>query len=154
MRCTHLSLIIVGWLLIVSAGCKSSTSSGGSNSASPTPDKELILGAWLIVHAERDGEYHNDPVDGQMQITFTADRITSKWLKSETGHPFEATYTLDGAKQPKEIDLNMIDNKTKRHAKGIYVLQGDDLTICFGEQRPTEMKTRGDENLIKLKRVK
>lgn len=147
-------VLIVVVVTIPLSACKSKSNSGGGGGQTPAADKDRIIGSWLVVHAERSGQYHNDPVDGQLVLTFTADRVSSEWRK-DSGSPFAGTYQLDATKQPKEIDLTMTARGKTDVSRGIYTLEGDELKICFGETRPTEMKTaKGDKlNLITFKRV-
>ena len=146
---------ITGICCIVLSGCKTSQSTGGSDGKAPADDENRIIGAWLVVNAERSGAYHNDPVDGELVLTFSADKVSSAWRKSESGSPFEGSYKLDASKQPKEIDMAMTGKGKAETSLGIYTLDGDNLKICFGQTRPTELKTTKDDkfNLITFKRV-
>ncbi len=116
--------------------------------ASDGTDLEKLQGEWTFVSGEKAGQA---PPGGELKmatVTFTGNEISC------TGVPHEAkgTFSLDPTKSPREIELTM-----NGHAiKGIYRLEGDALTICLGEERPTEFATREGVNalLMTLKRKK
>lgn len=72
--------------------------------SSATDDKTALQKTWYAVYAESNGEYHNDPVDGQAQAVFTSDRVT---ITMNDGPTINGTYQIDPSKSPKEIDLTL-----------------------------------------------
>jgi uncharacterized protein (TIGR03067 family) len=66
------------------------------------------------------------------------------------------TFELDASKKPKTFDVAAEFDGQKVTLKGIYQLDGDDLKICFGEQRPKEFPAKVDSGnvLYVLKRDK
>lgn len=53
------------------------------------------------------------------------------------------TFSLDPNKSPKQFDLR--DFKNVKTAPGMYILDGDSLTVCIGQERPTSFETAGKE---------
>ena len=102
-----------------------------------TPDQEKMQGNWKIVHYEFAGEEGIDVVGVEDTISGL------KWLRPRrrTG---EYQLKLDSTKNPKWVNLSTerLGDKT---LKGIYLLEGDKLTICYAYDpelpRPTEFKT-------------
>jgi uncharacterized protein (TIGR03067 family) len=114
------------------AGCASSTAVPDDKS-----DQEKMEGKWKIVQHEFAGEKGTQSVG--VEDTFSG----GKWIrpKRRTG---EYQLKLDSTKDPKWVDLSAerLGDKT---LKGIYLLEGDKLTICYAYDpelpRPTEFKT-------------
>jgi RNA polymerase sigma factor (sigma-70 family) len=59
-------------------------------------------------------------------------------------------YTLDPTATPKTIEMNSLNQGFTLH--GIYRLEGDSLTVCFGHERPNEFKEGPAQILITLPR--
>jgi uncharacterized protein (TIGR03067 family) len=68
------------------------------------------------------------------------------------GNHVNGARKIDPTKSPKEITL-MPDGSNKS-LLGIYKLEGDTLTLCFGEKRPTDFKAKEGATLWVLKREK
>jgi uncharacterized protein (TIGR03067 family) len=67
------------------------------------------------------------------------------------GNHVNGARKIDPTKNPKEITLT--PDGSKQSLLGIYKLEGDTLTICFGEKRPADFKAKG-ATLWVLKRDK
>jgi uncharacterized protein (TIGR03067 family) len=113
------------------------------------PDLELIQGTWLIVGLETGGKAESDKNYWGNTFTFTRDKAT---LREGTFPAIDFALTLDSGRTPKAIDLTAKGNVLK----GIYKLNGDELTLCIGigGLRPTEFATKGggDTETFNLKR--
>jgi uncharacterized protein (TIGR03067 family) len=119
--------------------------------------KELanLQGTWQTVSVEIDGE----PLRGG----FKGDRMEIKGegflLVSRLGN-VGGVLKVDPTKRPKTIDTETIVGENKgTKALGIYVLDGDKLTVCYAPEpnpRPTEFRTtpKSGRSLVVYKRVK
>jgi uncharacterized protein (TIGR03067 family) len=93
------------------------------------------------------------------RVVLTADKLTFDLTGAGKGP--EARYTLDPGKKPKAIDLVDLGRKDGKPSPGIYLLDGDDLKLCWdanGNSRPSEFTKVGkggqDLRLLVLKREK
>src|SRR5262249_8215197 len=119
-------------------------------------DLELIQGTWQIVALEAGGKPEPERNYKWNSFTFSRDKSNDKAVLREVGHlPTDFTFKLDPIPTPKTIDLT---TKTGITLRGIYKLEGDDLTVCLsvGSSRPTEFATKagGDTETFTLKRSK
>jgi uncharacterized protein (TIGR03067 family) len=120
-------------------------------------DLELIQGAWWIVGLESNGKKQPEKAHSGHTFTFRKDKekkgVDVAELKESSPYPpVEFTYSLDQSRMPRAIDLTTKGNT----ARGIYKLDGDDLTICVSlvGPRPTEFatKTGSDTETFTLRR--
>jgi uncharacterized protein (TIGR03067 family) len=113
-------------------------------------ERKPLQGTWQAVRLEADGEVGPQEVTKKVRWIFTSDQYTG--VSPET--QFKGKFTLDPGKNPKEIDLAPAGGKGKM--LGIYSVEGDKLTLCIGETRPTEFtaKDGSKRRLYVLKRVK
>lgn len=86
-----------------------------------------LQGTWTATKAERDGKGAGDVVGNQ--LTFAGNRFQ---IRSKDGKPlFAGTFRADPSAKPAAIDFDHTDAALKGKAwKGIYVLDGETLTIC------------------------
>lgn len=68
------------------------------------------------------------------------------------GNRINGVRKIDPAKKPKEI--TMTPDGSNKSLFGIYKMEGDTLTLCFGEKMPTEFKAQAGTTLWVLKREK
>jgi uncharacterized protein (TIGR03067 family) len=68
------------------------------------------------------------------------------------GNHVNGVRKIDPAKNPKEITLT--PDGANKSLFGIYKLEGDTLTLCFGEKRPSDFKAKEGTTLWVLKREK
>jgi RNA polymerase sigma factor (sigma-70 family) len=111
--------------------------------------EEKVVGTWVFVAAEKGGEKTPEEELKALRLIFTAD---GKLIHKYGEHEQEGTYKLDPAKTPKAIDAS----DGKQMLFGIYKLEGDTLTVCLGEERPTEFACKPGTKmmLVVLKREK
>jgi uncharacterized protein (TIGR03067 family) len=102
-----------------------------------------LQGTWTCTSGVIDGKPLAEETAKRLRLTLTADRY-----KTERGDEvlFDSTYTIDAAKNPKQIDMIGTEGELKgRPALGIYRLEGDMLTICYvmpGGQRPAAFESK------------
>src|SRR5262249_3566898 len=123
--------------------------------------QEKLKGTWKAVTIERGGQSKEDTKDHCLAFAdgeFTLKRDGELFAKGK--------YTLDPAKDPKEIDMEITedrgdgDNNKGKKVLGIYTVTGDELRWCLappGEaDRPKEFATQAGTKhmLITLKRQK
>jgi uncharacterized protein (TIGR03067 family) len=60
-----------------------------------------------------------------------------------------ATFRIDPTKRPKTIDQVFKDKEGKVVVRpGIYELDGDTLRLAFAKERPKELRTSADSDLV------
>ena len=134
-------------LLAALAGC-------GKDPPAPVPpptgsavapdDATRIRGQWIASSVRRE-EGKPEEVPNDYTLRLDNGNYTMQFGDSnESGK-----YTLLPTVSPKQIDLATSEGELR---KGIYVLDGDRLTICTPDQpgapRPTEIKAHADENRV------
>jgi uncharacterized protein (TIGR03067 family) len=101
-------------------------------------DQEKIQGTWSLVSGDRDGKPFPDEMIQHVRLIFAGNRLTTEHTDRKMG----ATFKLDPAKSPREIDLDMEGNV----GKGIYLLDQDSLKIIHGQvgsDRPKDLAEGG-----------
>jgi len=119
-----------------------------------TEDKKLdpdsLVGTWSFEAGAKAG------------LTFPGEGLTGTWIVTEDTFTLKAKdgktvwfikYKLDKTKSPVAIDLDIED---KGNALGIIRVDGNDLTLCFGERRPVKFEPTKDNGatLYVLKKKK
>jgi uncharacterized protein (TIGR03067 family) len=108
-------------------------------------DEEAIQGVWILVSGERHAKAFSDDVVNAVSLELSADVLSTK----NRDHVSKAKFKLHPNATPKGIDLDM-DGSIGR---GIYSLDGDNLTILHGEvgdERPTDFDPRTTPRLTLL----
>ncbi len=113
--------------------------------AQPADDaQQKLQGTWTATKAERDGKAADDVVGHRLSFTGNSFQITSK-----DGKPLYAgTIRVNPSAKPVAIDFEHTEKALKGKTwKGIYVLDGDTLTICdnapnLDEGRPDSFETK------------
>jgi uncharacterized protein (TIGR03067 family) len=117
-----------------------------------------LQGMWSATKAERDGKAADDVVGHR--LSFAGRRFQ---IRSRDGKPlYEGTFRVEPSTKPAAIDFEHTEGTLKEKAwKGIYVLDGDTLTICdnapnLDKGRPVAFEARAGSGylLITFKRAK
>ena len=115
---------------------------------------DKLQGEWTLVSVEVRGKKRPDTVNAVSKLTISG----NQWVVTYRDFPSQArsTIEIDPSKDPKTIDL--ISRHENATAPGIYKLEGDTLTVCYGTvggERPKEFKTTQETGvLVVLKRAK
>ncbi len=105
------------------------------------PDAELFVGAWEMVEG---------PGGAQLYV-WTFDEGLTMWSKAVgsegPGSRWVVTITPDTS--PKEMELT----SDRTRYEGIYEIDGDEIRIVYGGNRPTAFEGKGKLNYTVLRRV-
>jgi uncharacterized protein (TIGR03067 family) len=146
MKMRNLMFLAVGLLLAADA----------HQQGEAAKDKEKLQGTWQVVSLEAEGEKGPAEVAKALKYIFTGDKLAIQ--PAEPGSSSEFTYQVDPTRKPKVIDMKVENGPDKGNTDfGIYLLDGDNLKICFGgKERPTafESKPKSGTALVVLKREK
>jgi uncharacterized protein (TIGR03067 family) len=97
-----------------------------------------LQGTWVLVSAEKDGKKAPEGQVPDVTLVIKDDKAT---LKHGEGEGQEGPLTLDPAKDPKEMDVTLGNEKMK----AIYKLDKDTLTVCTAhsaDERPAAFATK------------
>ena len=119
----------------------------------PKADLAALKGKWKVTATTFDGKAVPLPAT-ERALDFDDKQFTAFDGEKKGG---TIGFTLDATATPKRIDLDRPGQDKK--AAGLYKLDGDKLTICYGEpgaERPEklESKSGGKTFLLELERVK
>ena len=125
---------------------------GGQNDdAAVKKEKELLAGVWKITSFESQQGKKEDFEGATLEL-----KTDGKAEFTKGGEAKPATYTINPAAKPKEIDLKP-EGKDEA-MRGIYRLEKDTLTICIVENpnvgRPNEFAAKDAYVVVMLKREK
>jgi uncharacterized protein (TIGR03067 family) len=120
-------------------------------------DLEKLQGEWVMDSHQYNGEKLAEETIKNYKRTVKDDHFTVV-LSDKT--VVEGTFTLDGSKKPKTIDITLENADLKgKKMLGIYEIDGDAYKVCLGApdiERPTEFVSKPDSSqaLTTWKRVK
>lgn len=120
------------------------------------PEAKALEGEWSVTRAEQSGKQLPDEDVKKMKVT-----IKQGVMTIDNGSRQESvTVSIDASTKPKGIDLRRVKSGNEQVDRGIYELDGNELKICWGEEktadrRPEEFKTTRDlgGRLLVLKRT-
>ena len=142
----NLLAVTVGFVLLTGA-----VAVGQDDDAAVKKDKELLKGSWKFESVKSAQGEKEDFADAKLEF-FTDGKVQfTKGTQQK-----KATYKINPAGKPKEIDLK--PEEKDEAMQGIYRIEKDTLTICICEgqnvARPTEFEAKDKNVLVTLKRVK
>ena len=129
-------------LLIVVVGL-----AGGVGQKNAADDQKELQGTWAVDSLESNGKLISPDTTDKLKVIIDGKKLIFKGQSSDE----EMTFRLAPTKKPREIDLISTDKKVGT-LEGIYSLEGDKLTICYGRKekdRPQEFVTKsGDRRVL------
>jgi uncharacterized protein (TIGR03067 family) len=140
IRLVHLAAILIPLM----SGCGSSSTWGGLPAL--TGDHAKLQGEWTVVSYEAWGQGTSDDMES---VTFSGNEMI--WISNRDGKLVDQ-FQLDSSSSPKRIDLfpraddGSFQINDKSVTRGIYELNGDELTICHriqSQPAPLEMNEPG-----------
>jgi uncharacterized protein (TIGR03067 family) len=114
--------------------------------------QKKLQGTWTATKAERDGKSADDVVGNRLSFTGNRFRIQSKDGKLL----YAGTVRVDPNAKPAAIDFEHTEANLKGKAwKGIYILDGETLTICdnapnLDKGRPTAFEAKGGSGYVSI----
>jgi uncharacterized protein (TIGR03067 family)/uncharacterized protein (TIGR03000 family) len=107
--------------------------------ANANQDRDRIVGNWTVVSGEDNGKpMPAEKVKGS-RVTISKDNITVH----EENQKRVMSYKLSQNTTPKQIDLTTVEGSEQgKTSQGIYSLDGDNLKISFGQERPKDFATK------------
>jgi uncharacterized protein (TIGR03067 family) len=140
----RLLLVLVG-----SMGLSFLTHPAGADDFKKEVNRKLI-GTWKVESAERDGREVGEAITATKWV-ITGTTFTARLPREGKG---KFAYQLGAADQRGTIDIEVLESEwvdlgpRKRVYRGIYLLEGDNLKVCYGppygadKERPTAFGTK------------
>ncbi len=117
--------------------------------------QESLEGDWQMVYMESDnGTAMGDGFSQNFRMKCRGQRM---WFLSSGKVWSEERYRLDPGRTPRAIDMTYLTNEPRGQTmRGIYRLEGDTLTLCWGKVRPSAfIRNNGKEQPVYvLKRIR
>jgi len=125
-----------------------------------------LEGTWSVVAVTMNGVKATDRIAGKLKVTVRGNKMMLKPGlavdgngKVEPGNAEgeEAAFTLDSKKSPAHINLKFGSGTNSRVFEGIYLVEKDELKICFSSQsRPADFANAAgsSQTLLVAKRDK
>src|SRR5262249_47226167 len=108
-----------------------------------------VQGKWVLVSVNIDGKTQEEDEIKDRFMVVKGEKATALYKDKERG---TASLKVDPSKSPAHIDSTYEDGPAKGTTlKGIYKIEGDTLTICyggFGKDRPTEFARKPGSGTI------
>src|SRR3954453_10223271 len=114
-------------------------------------DLERLRGQWRAVRIEKGGTPVPDKIAAIVRYIFDGDRVTLLEGDQKAG---EGVIRLDPSADPRAFDFEATGGpQVGARAEGIYLVEGDALTMCMGERRPSRFTGEGEAALVELTRI-
>jgi len=134
---TLLRALVLGFALIAATAVS-------AEDKKPEGKLDKLVGDWKVTGGTKAGEKAGDDAKKGV-VTVTKDKITL----TDGDMKFVFTYKADAAKDPAEIDMEIVEPDAFKgtKAKGIIKLDGDKVTLCYhpmGGDRPKKFESTKD----------
>jgi uncharacterized protein (TIGR03067 family) len=114
-------------------------------------DLDLLQGTWRAVRIETGGSLVPAEIATTVRYAFDGDRVRFLEGDQPAGEGF---IRLDPEADPKAFDFTATAGpQVGTTALGIYRVEGNSLTMCLGEERPTTFSGAGKAALAELSRI-
>src|SRR4051812_15003898 len=115
-------------------------------------DLDLLQGAWRAVRIEKGGTPVPADIAGTVRYLFDGDRVTLMEGDQKAG---EGNIRLAPTTDPKAFDFTATEGPQQgATVLGIYQVDGDALTMCLGDERPSRFSGAGEAALVELTRIR
>ena len=121
-----------------------------ADAASGQDDAAAMEGVWKPTSARRGIQNIGDHILAQENWTI---RDGSYYVLDRRDRSARVQIKLDPSATPKEIDVIVTEGiDAGKHDRGIYELQGDKLTVCWGlgSTRPKRLEWKADDRSLYL----
>jgi uncharacterized protein (TIGR03067 family) len=134
----------MGMNLFVALAAGLSIAAGTSDETQQELDR--LQGTWTLASVETKGrELPKDQTTANALVIKGEEFVVTIGAKALPAR----TLKIDPTKQPKTIDQMSKDKDGKPVVRpGIYELDGDTLRLAFGKERPKDLKTTPDSDLV------
>jgi uncharacterized protein (TIGR03067 family) len=111
----------------------------------PAREKERLQGNWAASTIIDSGRAESGDAVKGLKLTIKDD----KYVYKLGGRSFTAVFKIQPAKKPKEMDITFEEGPQKgKTLRAIYSLEGDELKICGGDKRPSELESKPKSEVI------
>ena len=115
-------------------------------------DQDKLQGTWRVVSIETGGSLVPAEVAATVRYIFNGDHVRLMEGDQSAG---EGLIRLDPEANPKEFDFTATAGpQAGTTVRGIYRVEGDTLTMCLGEERPSTFSGAGPAALVELSRIR
>jgi uncharacterized protein (TIGR03067 family) len=121
-------------------------------------DVAKMQGTWVFTKYVNGGIVYTDK-EQLKKLELTVKENMSTFRRVDNDNVTHSRHTLRPNKNPKEIDIEILDGPDKgKTLPGIYAVDGDELRLCInraGKDRPKKFESEaGSENVLQVLKKK